>query len=259
MKNIFLFCFLTIFSNWSYNAQSQSNNIPVKNYNLVWADEFNASKTDTTWKSRGTGYRGGHGGFVDPEQFRNNNKGYLELVISKDTINGNSTYPVIYRTAMITTYGARSFKYGYFETKMYISDQPGINSSFWLQSPKYPEGTGCPAKYGTEIDIFETMYGFKKFPHHTLHWDGYAEEHKMKGKMFKKRDMIGKWHTIGLEWTEKYYAFYIDGKRTWKTRKAISKIPQFIILSAEIKQNIEHAVLPSFIKYDYVRVYQKNK
>lgn len=260
MNKIFL---IIVCISYIYNNNAQINNdIPVEGYKLVWADEFNSEEIDSSWKARGIGLRGGTGGYVDANQFMLKDS-CMVLEVREDTgelaLKLKGKFPRIYKTAMISTLQSHLFKYGYFETRMFVSDQPGINSAFWLQSPVYSGGDDDYKKYGVEIDILETMYGANKCPYHTLHWDGYAENWKNKGKILKRKEIVGSWHVIGLEWTEKYYKFYIDGKQTFKTRKAVSQIPEFIILSAEVKHNIDDAKLPSEIRYDYVRVYQKNK
>lgn len=67
-------------------------------------------------------------------------------------------------------------------------------------------------------------------------------------------------HTFGFEWTEKNYAFYIDGLKFFEVNEGISKIDQYIILSMEIRDKLEgfkKAVAPDTFKIDYVKVYKK--
>ncbi len=54
--------------------------------------------------------------------------------------------------------------------------------------------------------------------------------------------------------------FYIDGKETWRTNKAVSKRSEYIMLSLEVGTwagDIAKAQLPDSFHVDYVRVYQK--
>jgi len=34
------------------------------------------------------------------------------------------------------------------------------------------------------------------------------------------------WHTFGLSWKPDEYIFYVDGKETWRTKRAISHAPE---------------------------------
>jgi hypothetical protein len=50
----------------------------------------------------------------------------------------------------------------------------------------------------------------------------------------------------------------VDGRETWRTKEAVSGIPQYIILSAEVGKwagDIAKARLPDRVLFDYVRVY----
>jgi hypothetical protein len=50
----------------------------------------------------------------------------------------------------------------------------------------------------------------------------------------------------------------VDGKETWRTKKAVSQVPEYIKLSDEIGNwvgDIKTATLPDAFLVDYVRVY----
>ena len=66
------------------------------------------------------------------------------------------------------------------------------------------------------------------------------------------------WHTFGLWWKPDEYIFYVDGKETWRTKKAVSQVSEYIKLSDEIGDwagDIKKATLPDQFLVDYVRVY----
>ena len=42
-------------------------------------------------------------------------------------------------------------------------------------------------------------------------------------------------HRFGLLWTEDEYVFYCDGKEVSRCNQAISKVPQFILLTTEVR------------------------
>ena len=65
---------------------------------------------------------------------------------------------------------------------------------------------------------------------------------------------------MGCEWTPDSYTFYVDGRKTFHTTQAISRVPEYIILSGEVLSwtgDIAKASLPDTVVFDYVRVWQK--
>ncbi|MFZ1936145.1 MAG: hypothetical protein WCB27_13385 [Thermoguttaceae bacterium] len=67
--------------------------------------------------------------------------------------------------------------------------------------------------------------------------------------------------TWKLVWHDEFegYAFYIDGKETWRTKAGgVSQVPEYMLLSDEIATwggDIRKAKLPDAFLVDYVRVY----
>jgi hypothetical protein len=54
------------------------------------------------------------------------------------------------------------------------------------------------------------------------------------------------------------YVYYVDGKETWRTKEAVSRVPEYIKLSDEIGKwggDIAKSKLPDAFLVDYVRVY----
>jgi beta-glucanase (GH16 family) len=232
------------------NEFSKKVDIPVKGYKLVWSDEFNDKALDMQkWNYRQLGPR-------------------RDAVNVKETVSLNGTNLVLttkqsgdaYHTAMIATQGKFETTFGYFECRAKLQTQMGHWSAFWLQTPTMGKYIGYTEKSGTEIDIFEYLKKFGDGVVHNLHWDGYTKDHKHVGEKVSFPGLSKGWHTFGLLWTEKEYAFYVDGKETWRTSEAISKRPEYIIFSLEVGEwagDISEATLPDNFYVDYVRVYQK--
>jgi beta-glucanase (GH16 family) len=225
--------------------------IPVKGYTLVWSDEFNDTALDMTkWDYRNLGPRRDAVNAKDTVAL--NGEGHLVLTTKR---NGNA-----YHTAMIGTQGKYETTFGYFECRVHLQEQLGHWSAFWLQSPSLGKVIGDPAQSGTEIDIFEYLRRYKDICHHNLHWDGYGEHHKSKGKKALVPGLSKGWHTIGLLWTEREYVFYVDGKETFRTNQAVSHRSEYMILSLEGGKwagDIADAALPDSLYVDYVRVYKR--
>ncbi|SKB37698.1 glycoside hydrolase family 16 protein [Macellibacteroides fermentans] len=233
------------------NALSQTPFVPTDNgYKLVWMDSFDGTKLDTTkWSLRGLGSR--RIGYNDSSMVKMENGNLLLMYdIKGDSILG----------AMIGSEGKFETTYGYFECRAELQKSVGPWAAFWMQSPKISEGTD-PAEYGVEMDIFE--YFNELGPDtlsHALHW-AYGPEMQSVGPLKSGLKGLDKgFHTFGFEWTEKNYAFYIDGLKFFEVNEGISKIDQYIILSMEIRDKLEgfkKAVAPDTFKIDYVKVYKK--
>ncbi len=219
--------------------------------NLVWHDEFDGAALDTTkWSYRALGPRKGGVNVKDAVSL----DGEGHLVISTRKV-GDA-----FHTGMIGTQGKFEHAFGYWECRVKLQTQPGHWSAFWLQSPTLGKWIGDAARSGTEIDIFEYLRRRGEKIQHTLHWDGYGEHHKSQGKVAEVPGLTTGWHTVGLEWTRDEYVFTVDGKETWRTRKGVSRRPEYIILSLEVGKwagDIRKAALPDRALFDYVRVYKQ--
>ena len=115
---------------------------------------------------------------------------------------------------------------------------------------------------GVEIDVIEYLATPKHRNKalHTIHWDGYGENHKSK-HVEKLLPGLGEgFHTFGLEWTPEEYIFYVDGQETGRMREAVTRRNEYLILSLEVGEwadDIAAAKLPDSMVVDYVRVWQR--
>lgn len=233
------------------NAMTQEVFVPEKDgYKLVWQDDFNGSRLDTTkWGYRCTGPR--RIGFNDTSMVKVENGNLLLMYdIKGDSILGG----------MIGTQGKFETTYGYFECRAELQKSIGPWAAFWMQSPKISEGAD-PGKFGTEMDIFE--YFNEMGPDtlsHSLHW-AYGPNMQSVGPMKSGLKGLEKgFHTFGFEWTAQKYAFFIDGLKFFEEKRGISNIDEYIILSMEIRDKLEgfkKACAPDTFKVDYVKVYKK--
>ncbi len=231
---------------------------PSAEYKLVWADEFEGTTLDLdSWGAHHLGVR--RDAFNTMESITLDGKGMLRITTSKNTEKNR------YETGMINTKGRREFVYGYFECRVQMQKSMGLWSAFWLLPAKMQTfDQPDPEQGGVEMDIFEYLCNFKDELKHNFHWNGYK---KGKHQTYAAPKIIipglGEgFHVIGMEWTPKEYIMYCDGKETYRSSKAISHVPSFVILSCEIgpwARNIKdyEKNLPDSLIVDYVRVYQK--
>lgn len=235
---------------------NQNESMPLKDYKLVWNDEFNGNSLDMSkWSHRWLGKR--KLGYTTEDSIKVDN-GTLKIITHKE---GSK-----YCSGMIATVGKYEAKYGYFEVRSKVPKIKGIQSSFWLMSNEYGKIMGDLAYSGMEIDIMEYVKTAPGQVHFSTHWDGYGISHK-KNIFSKNYPKIedGEWHTFGLLWTTDSYKFYVDGILMHEKNDAISQANQYIKLSSEVGSwgggidAISKELLPDQFEIDYVRVYQKNK
>ncbi|MDP4185773.1 MAG: glycoside hydrolase family 16 protein [Bacteroidota bacterium] len=233
------------------NAISQKRYSPQSlGYKLIWEDQFNGNKLDTTkWDIRGVGPR--RIGYNSAEAVKVE-KGCLELYALQkgDSILGSA----------VGTQRHFMTKYGYYECRAQLQNSIGVWAAFWLQSPKISQGED-PAKFGSEMDIFEF---FKEIGTdtitHAVHW-AYGPHMRSIGPMKSYLKGLSKgFHTYGFEWTPEKYVFYIDGYKFHEETRGISNIEQYIILSMELPdsmQSLKYTKFPDVFLVDYVKVYSK--
>jgi beta-glucanase (GH16 family) len=231
-----------------------TDDIPVKEYELFWADEFSGSRLDLSRWNIEIGKR--RDAFNSAESVQVDGKGYLRLVARKK---GDSLF-----AAMINSQYKFETRHGYFECRAKLTNSSGLWPAFWLNSGSNGD-YGTPERNGVEIDVME--YFVNQRPDavsHNLHWGGYGPTHQELGSIFSPlKPTTDGFHKFGLEWTEHSYTAYVDGIQTASGRTQISNIPEFIILSVEIDAKaagpLQTSALPDSFVIDYVRVYKKKK
>jgi len=219
-------------------------------YELFWEDNFNGTQLDSEkWAFRSPGPRGV--GFNTPDAIEiKDGKLKINAFIENDSL----------KVGAVGTSGLFETTFGYFECRAQLPKTTGNWAAFWIQSPGISSGED-PAKFGTEIDIFEY---FKSqggdFVSHNLHW-AYGPNQKSTGAFLSKVEGVGEgFHTFAVEWTPQKYAFFVDSLKYYEIKEAVSHIDEYIILSFEPAHSLEDlkdATLPDSYIIDYVKVYKK--
>lgn len=236
-------------------------------YSQSWADEFNGNSMDASkWRYRYLGPRHDGVNVADAIAVADGH-----LTISTYTVGvGASTQ---HRTGMIGTQGLFQQQYGYFEARIDFNGSPSVQQAFWLQSPTFGNPIGDPGTAGTEIDIVEhraTDAGLADISDKVssaLHWDGYGTSHQQDNQLSEDLGLGTGFHTYAVEWTPTGYQYYIDDVPRWTVQQAISNRDEYVILSAEVKDNSWSGRVPAEgygsledtktkMIVDYVRVYQ---
>jgi beta-glucanase (GH16 family) len=235
---------------------------PPANYQLQWSDEFDGPMLDTNkWVHWLPGKR-------------NDSLNVPDAVTVSNGLATLTTYTEggKHFTGMISTQGKFEPVHGYWEARVAYTDSVGMWSAFWLQSPTMGRPLGDPGKAGVEIDICEHRQVSDKGENlaekvqHTLHWDGYGQQHKSKGHLTPAMHLDDGFHIYGCEITEAGYKFFVDGQLTWTVTEAASNAKEFAILSSEIKAGAWAGEIPASgygnrdtsrmkMTVDYVRYY----
>jgi beta-glucanase (GH16 family) len=231
-------------------------------YTLAWHDEFDGTNLDATkWTHYAPGPR--RDAVNVPEAVTLDGRGHLVITTSRvevpDPAGGTKSE---YHTGMITTRDTYQTEYGYFEARIKFQREIGHWAAFWIQTPTMSQPVGDAAKAGVEIDVIEYLRNgdYPTKAQHTVHWDVRTPQQK-KDFAAPVIEGIGEgFHTFGVEWTPDVLVFYVDGKETWRTSKAVPRREEYMILSLEVGKwadDIARVRLPDSMVVDWVRVWKK--
>jgi len=142
------------------------------------------------------------------------NNGKLKITTSysgKLDENGNLAF---YSRGVVTT-GKFQSDFGYYDFEVCIlKGAPGVNSAFWLMAPKV-HPLCCEGRDAVEIDVVEMPWPTGQIQH-SMHWDGYSNEHHKHSSHIIKTNssgiMLEIYLTVAVWWNPHGYIFYIDGK-----------------------------------------------
>lgn len=222
-------------------------------WELVWADEFDGTELDTTkWNFRLDFWGEKFDAYTDKGVVLDGNS-HLELhrteidgrYVSPQLQTGTNSFDHLIGKQSENPWGEDGLwpfdelkepkfvhRYGYYECRCKFQKDPKTMwSAFWIQSPTIGARFE-PEWCGIESDIMEH------------NWPGIASCGNIMGgygKQFKEDGRIiydieeENWHYFGLDWRENGYTFYLDGKEISRACEHVSHVPQFILLTTEVK------------------------
>lgn len=179
-----------------------------------------------------------------------------------------------YTSGRVTTAGKHSWQYGYFEICAKLPAGHGSWPAIWMLPDSIREGRHWP-ECG-EIDIMEHIGRRENkiwFSLHSQRHNHTRSDTKQYTIINDYEDVCTKFHTYGMEWTQDYIEFYVDGERACVFRKADDPEDQseaawpfdqpfYLILNIAVGGGlggeIDENTLPYQMEVDYIRVYQKN-
>jgi beta-glucanase (GH16 family) len=238
-------------------------------WKLLFDEQFNGSSLNLSrWSYRKLGIR--EGNRLRSQSSKHSvdvGGGALHLHVKK-----NPYRKGYYLNGQISTQGTFAYTFGTSAARIKFQMRRGQHGGFWMQPESTTASYGSPSKTGAEIDVTE-FFG-KGYPgggmaHFLYSYPRRGVTNKY-GKVFpgaakalrgKTDTWWSRYHVFSVDWTSSGYLFRIDGTVTWRSSKAISKRPQYLILSLlssdwELPQ-LEPSTLPSDMKVDWVRAWQR--
>ena len=256
-------------------------------WHLVWNDEFNGNKIDSTkWDFQtGTGSQYGLDGWGNNElqYYRKENasvkNGNLILEARKENCSGMAYTSARLRT--VKNDGTQLFTktYGRIEARIKMPVGNGLWPAFWLLPAT--DDYGSWASSG-EIDILEAKGRLPNRVYGTVHFGQAWPGNKYSGSMYKFPDnqTIADYHVYSLEWEPGLLRWLVDGNVYYETSQwwslgagesepyaypAPYDKPFYILLNLALGGNYDSGVspeassLPAQMFVDYVRVYDKDQ
>jgi beta-glucanase (GH16 family) len=238
-------------------------------WQLKFEDQFRGSTLDTSkWGYRKLGVReGGRSRSASSTRTVHVRNGALHLQVMR-----HPTNPRYFLNAHVGTQGHFAYTYGVSAARIKFERPRGMHGGFWLQPDSRTAAYGSPSRTGAEIDVAE-FFG-KGYPKGGLAHFLYSYPRRnvvnKYGKVFpgaaaalrgRTDSWWSRYHVFSVDWTSSGYVFRIDGQITWRSSKAVSRRPQFLILSLlssdwELPQ-LDRTSLPADMKVDWVRVWQR--
>ena len=243
--------------------------INLKDYSLVFSDEFNGDTLDTdVWQDVPDL---GSGEIFDRSMLSFDGE---NLIISTKYLENGPRGAGWYTGGIENTDAYSNFKPGcYFECRCIVPSAKGMWSAFWMMtSGQKLYRKGRHTEY-TEIDVMESFYYGQKYQNSTINTvhkyqpdtDNFKSE--IVGKYRINKDIYNEYITYGVLWTEEEFIFYIDGKESGRSSNGATTDPAFMLLTCQVKTNgVEHPEIydnpentfPAKFIVDYVRVYEAN-
>ena len=229
-----------------------------RNFKLVWHDEFNGTSLDESkWGYRTNFWgRSAHWFATPADNAVEVKDGLIHLKLIKRP-DGQFASPQLQTGELMWDVPhdpkAKGFwplvkrekpkfvkKYGYFECRARLQQLPGWWSAFWMQT----ESQGVtldPGISGIEHDIMESFDPDEVLPA-CFHYNGYGADYQgfripdvaKNDNAMLKVDKT-QFHTFGMLWTSEGYEIYVDGRLRGKNAKAVSHVPEFVLLTTEAK------------------------
>lgn len=251
----------------------------------VWerrfVDEFSRRSLGARWADRGSRAESRTCAKVGDRRASQVRNGTLRLQVKLDPAKRGRTCRVkgvgrfrYYLNGQVSTqHVPTAFTRGTFAARIKFARQRGQHGGFWLQPVRPRSLAGRPARSGAEIDIVEFFgqgYPGGGLASFLYNYGIKAGKKKIGGvspratRMLPRGDAWWKrYHVFSLEWTRNAYIFRVDGREHYRTRRGVSGVDEYLILSMltsdwELAQAKRRGIRPrGTMRVDWARVWQK--
>ncbi|WKK67160.1 glycoside hydrolase family 16 protein [Lutimonas zeaxanthinifaciens] len=269
----FSLMFVLTFGSCVKKEKDNSSEIQEKEWKLVWSDEFDGVRIDTSnWNYQ----------VVEAGRYNDEWQRYTDSDENAFIDNGNLVIKAIhnsedhgmdqYTSARLNTANKQAWKYGKIAARIKLPEGNGIWPAFWMLGANINENGGdTPWPQSGEIDILE-FYGSKDdaVVEANIHYADESDSHKMMGAVayeLKNGRFPDDFHVFELEWDAKEISWYVDGEKYATVDITTSELTEFhkeffILLNLAVGgrhagRPDESNVFPQQMYVDWVRVYQK--
>ncbi|MBS4041156.1 MAG: glycoside hydrolase family 16 protein [Flavobacteriales bacterium] len=260
----------------TYSCSSETEQkLEPRNWELVWADEFNEAAgtqpNPTKWTyDLGTGSNG-WGNFEQqtytnrPENVSMDGNGNLVITARRENFQGAQ-----FTSARIKTQGIFDQKYGKFEARLKTPYGQGLWPAFWLLGNNINEVSWPQCG---EIDVMELRGQLPSIINGSIHGPGFSGADALSGTYgLQNARFDTDYYTYAVEWDANKIDFFVNGFLYHRITKSevqargewVFDHPFFMILNVAVGGNYVGAPnlgtpFPQKMIIDYVRVYkQKN-
>jgi len=259
-----------------YSCTSETEQkLKPRNWELVWADEFNEAvgtqPNPTKWTyDLGTG-NNGWGNFEQqtytnrPENVSMDGNGNLVITARRENFQGAQ-----FTSARIKTQGIFDQKYGKFEARLKTPYGQGLWPAFWLLGNNINEVSWPQCG---EIDVMELRGQLPSIINGSIHGPGFSGADALSGTYgLQNARFDTDYYTYALEWDANKIDFFVNGFLYHRITKSdvqakgewVFDHPFFMILNVAVGGNYVGAPnlgtpFPQKMIIDYVRVYQEKK
>ncbi|KLU62431.1 xanthan lyase precursor [Peptococcaceae bacterium CEB3] len=211
-------------------------------YILKFSDYFLGTSLDTTkWNYRTDNK---YGSQQTPANVSVNNG--LIIRGTSETNNGTTSY---YGGGIVSK---EAFKYGYYEARVKMQNEPSWHSSFWVHAG---DGTTTyDPSAETEIDVFERQAEWNNYIYQNVYqWNNGNLVATMpgSGQLNISFDPSAAYHTYGMLYTDRNVKFYIDGVLERIINYSPNDYPQdnMNIWLSMIGQGVSTTMYVDYVKY----------
>ncbi|MBK8194327.1 MAG: glycoside hydrolase family 16 protein [Lewinellaceae bacterium] len=262
---------LAVISFAFWTCKDDANDITNRNWQLVWADDFNGlagqSPDAANWAyDIGTGNNGWGNQelqyYTDrPENIAMDGLGNLAITARSESFGGSG-----FTSARIKTQGLFDRAYGRFEARIKLPWGPGIWPAFWMLGSNIDD---APWPQCGEIDIMEYRGQQPNLVHGSVHGPGYSGGAAItKSFGFTDNRFDVDFHVFAVEWGADYIDYYVDDTLYQRITpddtpgEWVYDHPFFIILNVAVGGNFvgfptSQTPFPQTMLVDYVKVYKE--